>query len=394
MYFDPAPKTRREDLYDFEEELRAFMEAINGSDRLILVTGLRRTGKTSLVFTGLNTCGAVYAYLDGSKFFGRSVISRRDFITMLQAELNDLIKNLGWRKRIKEILSNVNGVEISSSGIKLTWGRRPSEAVDIGYLLKSFGDSAAEDGKKFVFVLDEAQEFGKLGGYNLLGELHFLYERAENVKVVVTGSQFGFLHRFLKLNDPNSPLYGRMYAEVKMGRLDKRKSLEFLRKGFEQLGWMPDDEILEEAVNNVDGIIGWLVFIGYEAKKHGKLDKRLLKEILDNAAKLAARELENFLMYRSEARDRYLAILAMLAKSPSRWSEIKNRLETLKGESISPKVVSNLLKNLQDANIIRKTDEVYEISDPLLKHAINKIILRKSFGKESTTKLRRRSLSV
>ncbi|RLG06055.1 MAG: ATP-binding protein, partial [Thaumarchaeota archaeon] len=46
MYFDPAPKTKRKDLYNFDEELRKFIEAINGSDRLILVTGLRRTGKT------------------------------------------------------------------------------------------------------------------------------------------------------------------------------------------------------------------------------------------------------------------------------------------------------------------------------------------------------------
>jgi len=377
LYFDPAPKTKRKDLYNFDEELRKFIEAIKGSDRLILVTGLRRTGKTSLVFTGLNMCRAVYAYLDGSKFSGRPVISRKDFITLLQAELNDLVKNLGWRKRIKKILSGINGVEVSSSGIKLTWGRNLSEAVDVGYLLKSFGDLAAEDGKKFVLVLDEAQEFGKLGGYNLLGELHFLYERAENVKVVVTGSQFGFLHRFLKLDDPSSPLYGRMYAEIKMGRLDREKSLEFLRKGFRQLGWMPDDEILNEVVDKVDGIIGWLVFIGHEANKHGRLDKKLLKEALDEAAKLVARELENFLMYRSGARDRYLAILSMLSKSPARWSEIKSRLEALKGESISPKVVSNLLKNLQNANIIRKTEEGYEISDPLLKHAISKITLRR-----------------
>ena len=48
MYFDPAPKTKRKDLYNFDEELRKFIEAIKGSDRLILVTGLRRTGKASL----------------------------------------------------------------------------------------------------------------------------------------------------------------------------------------------------------------------------------------------------------------------------------------------------------------------------------------------------------
>ena len=41
-----SPKDQAKDLYNFDEELRKFIEAINGSDRLILVTGLRRTGKT------------------------------------------------------------------------------------------------------------------------------------------------------------------------------------------------------------------------------------------------------------------------------------------------------------------------------------------------------------
>ena len=48
MLFSPEPKTRREDLYDFNRELSALVTALR-AERLTLVTGLRRTGKTSLL---------------------------------------------------------------------------------------------------------------------------------------------------------------------------------------------------------------------------------------------------------------------------------------------------------------------------------------------------------
>jgi hypothetical protein len=48
MLFSPEPKTRRQDLYDFNRELSALVTALR-AERLTLVTGLRRIGKTSLL---------------------------------------------------------------------------------------------------------------------------------------------------------------------------------------------------------------------------------------------------------------------------------------------------------------------------------------------------------
>jgi len=52
MLFSPEPKTRRQDLYDFNRELSALVTALR-AERLTLVTGLRRTGKTSLLRVAL-----------------------------------------------------------------------------------------------------------------------------------------------------------------------------------------------------------------------------------------------------------------------------------------------------------------------------------------------------
>jgi AAA+ ATPase superfamily predicted ATPase len=52
-YFTLEPKRRREDFYDMEDELNDFVSSLS-KFRFIVVRGLRRYGKTSLILTGLN----------------------------------------------------------------------------------------------------------------------------------------------------------------------------------------------------------------------------------------------------------------------------------------------------------------------------------------------------
>jgi hypothetical protein len=63
MLFSPEPKTRREDLYDFNRELSRLVTALR-AERLTLVTGLRRTGKTSLLRVALGEAGVTHLYVD------------------------------------------------------------------------------------------------------------------------------------------------------------------------------------------------------------------------------------------------------------------------------------------------------------------------------------------
>jgi predicted AAA+ superfamily ATPase len=48
LLFDERPKTTKRDLYDMERQLANFVSAIRQGDPMILIVGLRRTGKTSL----------------------------------------------------------------------------------------------------------------------------------------------------------------------------------------------------------------------------------------------------------------------------------------------------------------------------------------------------------
>jgi len=50
-YFDPEPKKCREDFFNAEKEVEEFKRGLNVS-KLVVVSGLRRYGKTSLILTG------------------------------------------------------------------------------------------------------------------------------------------------------------------------------------------------------------------------------------------------------------------------------------------------------------------------------------------------------
>lgn len=387
MYFDVRPKQRLEDLYNFREEFNQLVRYLEGDIGIVVVTGLRRTGKTSLVLTALNSLDLPYVLVNGYSFAGDPYISRVDFIRLMEVAINDLLARCqSMRGKLREVLGMVSGVEIELHPfphLRLSWGRRPGEGVNLALLLKVLGDLSklAED-KPAVMVFDEAQEFSKLRGFDLVKLLAYVHDHVGNLKVVITGSQFGFLHQFLKLEDPQSPLYGRYCVEVKTRKLTREESIEFLEMGFEQIGMKPDREILERAVEVLDGVIGWLTYLGVEAKNAGRLDEKLLEKTLDKAAGLASQELENFLRYREEARKRYLLALKAVGEGRATWSEIKRTLEAHEGRGMLPSVLSNILRNLQNAGFVEKIENKYGIADPVIEKAVEQI---------STPRRRRRS---
>jgi len=63
MYFDPLPKRNKSDLFDREGELAQFSNALTYSS-LIVILGLRRTGKTSFMNVALSESKHPHIILD------------------------------------------------------------------------------------------------------------------------------------------------------------------------------------------------------------------------------------------------------------------------------------------------------------------------------------------
>jgi len=381
MLFDEAPKMRRSDLYDFEEEREGFHRALDEDARLVTIVGLRRTGKSSLLMTCLNESKQPSLIIDARGFAQSPVISRADLFSAFERSLNQCVASQSrWSGRILSALKSVRGVEVNTGpppSFSLSWGRSREETADLPGLFASLGKVAQSRKTKFVIALDEAQEFRRLAGYNLAKLLAHVYDYIPSVQLVLTGSQVGFLHEFLGVEDPKAPLYGRVRVEIRTPRLTQDQARDFLLKGFAQLRVKPDDELLSSAIEKLDGIMGWLTFLGATARRSRKFSKETVDHTLEEASRLSASEVMNFLEIRRIARVRYLAILTRLAQGSASWSELKRSVQVEEGRSISDYVFNSLLSNLVNATLVAKsTSGSYSIEDPVLVYALNSGALR------------------
>ncbi|WP_292000594.1 ATP-binding protein [Caldivirga sp.] len=344
MLFDPAPKRSRDDLFNFENELRQFVQSLT-MDRLILVTGLRRYGKTSLILTGLSEAKARHIYVDCRLLPNNPTM--RDLIGLM---VNSGLGN-GW---FRDIIRSLDFIEVGVFGVRLRV-RRVGEGLV--RLIEELGES--------VLVLDEAQLLRGIKGFNIPRLLAYIYDHLKT-RVVLSGSEVGLLYDFLGLHKPDSPLFGRAYREVRLRPLSEDKAIEFLRLGFRQVGIEPPEAIIHEAIKRLGGVVGWLTYFGYNYAR----GMRDLEAIIDDASRLIASEVNKMLDVYSVARARYVAVLnAVATLGKANWTSIKNIVEARLGK-IPDTTLNNILRNLERVGVIAKTNKEYTITDPITREAI------------------------
>ena len=227
-------------------------------------------------------------------------------------------------------------------------------------------------GKRVVVAFDEAQELRKLKGARLQPVLAHAYDYLRNTTLILTGSQVGLLYRFLQVDNPQAPLYGRSCLEVKLSRFEREEVMDFLTKGFSQHGVEVSGDVLEYAVERLNGIPGWLTYFGAEAIRKS-LTKRTVDLVVEKSVKLMREELLRFFRLREIARERYSLILKKLAEGESSWGEIKMYLEAKGGRTVADHILVNLLHNLLDNGLIQKGNGKYLIPDPVLIQSVKKL---------------------
>jgi AAA+ ATPase superfamily predicted ATPase len=136
--FDLRPKSRREDLFDRERELSELYRGVERGYPVVIVLGVRRIGKTSILRVFLNEADGVYIDM-------RGIVRRSD----LEVRLTDsLTSSLG---RLRRFLEGIRGVEISGLSLEIRWRERDS--VSLAGLLTEVN----RKGGRFVVVLDGVQ---------------------------------------------------------------------------------------------------------------------------------------------------------------------------------------------------------------------------------------------
>ena len=361
MLFDPRPKSRREELYDREAELRALEEFVNRGSPLIVVFGIRRVGKTSVIKVFLNEANIPYIYFDARVFeeggFRKELVYR-----VLSEGLNGLRRR--WHS-ILEYLKVLEGVEVSGFSVRFDW-RKQLSLVEV---FKRLDEWARDNARKIVIAIDEAQLLrylrGGKGRLDFTAVISYCYDNLSNIKFIITGSEVGLLRDFLGFDDPSSWLYGRIRDELIVERFDREKSIDFLEKGFSECGIKPSITVIEEVVNKVDGIPGWLTYFGYRFCKNP--DPGVIREVFNEAKAIALSEVKKL------PSKYYIYALKAIALGYSRWKSIKQAMELWVGHSLTSAQVSRALQTLAKLSFIEKRGDEYIILDPIIAEALKEL---------------------
>jgi AAA+ ATPase superfamily predicted ATPase len=343
--FSAEPKTSRDDLFDRQKELEA-LDGLVKRNRIILVTGIRRIGKTSLINVYLHEFVRRNFALVDVRTSGNSFRGIYDTFTGVLTKLNRWLE-------LKSVLQGIRGVSVLGSGVSLSWGREAR--ANLGEVF----DRVDSMGVRTVIALDEAQRLrGSVGGV-VLDTLAHCYDYCKNIVFVVTGSEVGLLKEFLRLEDTQSPLFGRHIPELRLEGFDHRDSIGFLRRGFEEAGLPYEEGVLERAVEYLDGVAGWLNEYGLRCVEKGVVSVEVAREVFQLAAKL---EVEEVTAYSKN----YPLILEALGRGMRRWSQIKRYLEQRLGRTLNDSELHRYLTNLANRGFIDKKNEEYTILNPIL----------------------------
>ena len=357
MYFDPRPKTKKEDLYDRERELEQFSNALPYAS-LMVITGLRRTGKTSFLNVALAESVHPYAILDlrGLPYNP----SRADIVRRLEDAFNRVDRK--WFSGLAEALRHLKGVSILGNEVSFEWGKR---GVDLPELFGKVDTWASEKKKRFLMGFDEIQ---LVRGDKWIPRLFaHVVDSYSNVTLVVTGSEVGLLFDFFGFEDARSPLYGRHFVQIHMGNFSDEEAEEFLTLGFQQIGMDAPSEVIHYAVRNLDGVAGWLTLFGARCRDKRSCSKEIVDEVISEAGKLAKEEALKLVLVSR----RYGVILNFLANVGSAsWSQIKGLIEAKEKRSVTNATVSNLLNTLAKMGLVEKANGKYAIVDALLVNGI------------------------
>ncbi|QKR00876.1 ATP-binding protein [Metallosphaera tengchongensis] len=350
MLFDERPKTRRQELFDRDIEIEGIKSNVDRP--LLVISGIRRIGKTSTLLVALNELGRDYVLIDCRKL--KENYGRQDLYNLFSSSFSTVVD------KVKGVLSGVRGVSILGNSIEFKWKGRDS--VSLADLFDHL------NGKRLIIAMDETQKLRGPLSKEVREAIAHAYDYDRNLTFILTGSEVGLLYDFLGVEDRESPLYGRYYYQITLDRFEKERATEFLRKGFDEISAKVSDEETEKLVEFFDGIPGWLTF-----GANRFLEGRKIEEVREIAIDVALNEIENLIETKRRVSEivgrRYKNALKCLALGENSWSKLSNCLQRAEGSTMSSSVLENIITNLEKSSIIKD----YEFLDPIYGEASKRL---------------------
>ncbi len=356
MYFTPEPKTEEKDLFGVDYALKTLVAGLTDKDtRLMVIKGLRRTGKTSLLNVALKKSGKSYVKIDVREGPYRE---RREFFAFLADKIKETLEESFFHK----VLRSISGVGIGYKDVSATVYF--SQESNLALFLSSLDSQLKAKHQTLILAFDEAQLLKHIKFDYILASI---FDNYLALKVVLTGSEIGLIDSFLGHEDYDAPLYGRALAEITVRKQSTEDTSRFLEEGFAQFGRKISFVEINEVIEQLDGVIGWATYYGwlrYKSNSHAGALAKVKKE----GKETVRRELQKFLDQR-KTESKYLRLLKYIATGYSTWGELKYNFAKDKLKVADSQLLL-YLNELRDYGFVEKAEERYLIPDPLLVLAV------------------------
>ncbi len=282
--------------------------------------------------------------------------SRADIIRRLNSAFNKIDHQ--WFSKLSDALKHLRGISILGNEISFDWGK---DGIDLPELFAEIDAWAGKEKKHFLMAFDEIQ---LVRGDKWIPQFFaHVADTYRNVTLILTGSECGMMFDFLDFDNPNAPLFGRDYVQIQMVNFTTQQAEDFLTKGFQQIGVEASPKVVSYAVQNLDGIAGWLTLFGSRCQTKHSSSEALVDEVVFEAGKLAREEAVKL----TAISKRYgLALNYLAGVGQAGWGQIKAGIEANEGHAITNAAASKILNTLVKVAFIQKIEEKYSITDPLM----------------------------
>ena len=314
-FFDTRPKVSRDFVFGRDDVINELEQLLdNGFWPVIL--GPRRAGKTTVMRVVINELGGIY--IDASTITG--------------------LKGLGLRL-IDEVRRLNIKVRLNLAVLQLDIERKPAATIE--HLIKELGD--------VIIGIDEVQN---IISPRLPALLSVAYNESR-VRFIFSGSLVGTTR--LIMRSPES--LGKPLIRFDLKPFTREQSMEFLRLGSRNCGVNINDAEIEDAVNEFNGIVGWLTYYG-SLRASGKGHSETMEALKGIAREIIKNELSKLGKYE------VVIYRALATLGRARWIEIKRLTESLIGRLIDDKTFTTALRALVNMYMIREVEHgIYEIID-------------------------------
>ena len=385
MLFEPRPKDVKADLFDREEQYEQLKNLLGHESPLILIKGLRRSGKTSLLRTYLNEEERSYIWVDLRALASKNIIKKSEMLTRFEISISEFIEKTGGNtQKLLDRLDRINGITVLDNGISFS-DKDTVNLIDLMSVFETLNkwvDERLYFKNYVVLAIDEAQKFSNTQDFDMAQLIATLYDNCKHILLILSGSEIGLLEKFINNVEHSNTISGNALSGfskeiITLPYITSSQSEEYLKLGFEQINpqfLQQDgfDKIISTVSDSFGGVIGWLNNFGVKFKTKEIISDSYIEEIRRDAIPVVKSEFSSLTSIQENPTHYTQFMYALSLQSIADWSNIVKSLSS----DMSLNEIETIRDDLLHYGFIQEIEgfEQYRIPDPVHRYvSLNKL---------------------